>query len=913
MVPIYAVVSTLSFYFYREALYYQVIRDCYEAVVVTSFFYLLLQYLGDTSAEQSAALKGFRMKGWMWPLGCIRAKPKDGPSFVWVMKLSILQYAIVRPVCTLATVGMQYYGVYCLASWMPWFGHVWMALIISTSVSVALYALLQFYWELRKELAPYSPILKFLAIKTTVFLTFWQDTFLSLLVGFDVIKPSQYWSAEHIQVGINALLCTFEMVLFGFLHVKAFTYLVYRPRDKKRTTSRGRALLHVLDFRDWFYEMKDTTNYYVAKASGRNFSHVEEVRAQKYRHLEQALGRSRDEELKLQLLREKETLPPFWKNGLDHQEEQEQESQTLEKESSAVDLEKRGENAHSSANWRLWGRRSTPNASASAKSRQAETPLSKLRELEKAEPGEEDEGLLAFAARLERADRANAQHPELTLLHRPPVFDGELGPADVADPQFQDDWKTHMLWQNFYDENGKHMPRPSEIDEGHGKQTSWWQALRDRMSDSWAGQPPPKPRQEDGEADETKPMIEDATTESRAIPSTPPHNAGTFGSNESPLGRIIGGTIDGQKVKSPEAAPQFLPLPASRPMQGSYVQVFSGAAPDMSRSQTAHSASSFGGHPGQDSLTAHVGSVDRIAVLRQTSVAESSKVASLSTHRERGDQAHERVDVPFTNTGQASGNGSTAFGPKGMKINLIMPDALSPARFPGNCSPIASPPLSSRHLPAVEARPARSSAGYYHVSIEGNDRYACHDGAGAPGEVEVRASSLLSLVPGEDAFGAVNQGLTFQPSRPIPDRGRDQQQERRREASGPKHPHLSPVQAPGGSAFAVGSIVSPLAIAHATAPLPMLGRPVRSGPPTQHQTRIASAPSASRRLSQTPHQRSHGPRTAMPASNEIGYLLHDSASHSFSVSAWNTESRGGREAPPSADTANTFGIIEYID
>ena len=102
MPPIYAIVSTLSYLFYREALYYQIIRDCYEAVVITSFFYLFLQYLGDTKAEQYAVFKDLKVKGWMFPLGFIKRMP-TGLGFLWIMKICILQYAIVRPVCTLVS------------------------------------------------------------------------------------------------------------------------------------------------------------------------------------------------------------------------------------------------------------------------------------------------------------------------------------------------------------------------------------------------------------------------------------------------------------------------------------------------------------------------------------------------------------------------------------------------------------------------------------------------------------------------------------------------------------------------------------------------------------------------------------------------------------------------------------------
>lgn len=43
-----------------------------------------------------------------------------------------------------------------------------------------------------------------------------------------VIKDREYWTAEEIVIGLSALLSCLEMVLFAFLHVKAFSYLPYR-------------------------------------------------------------------------------------------------------------------------------------------------------------------------------------------------------------------------------------------------------------------------------------------------------------------------------------------------------------------------------------------------------------------------------------------------------------------------------------------------------------------------------------------------------------------------------------------------------------------------------------------------------------------------------------------------------------
>ena len=41
-------------------------------------------------------------------------------------------------------------------------------------VSIAMYCLIQFYIQLRSDLAEHSPLLKVVAIKLVIFLSFWQ-------------------------------------------------------------------------------------------------------------------------------------------------------------------------------------------------------------------------------------------------------------------------------------------------------------------------------------------------------------------------------------------------------------------------------------------------------------------------------------------------------------------------------------------------------------------------------------------------------------------------------------------------------------------------------------------------------------------------------------------------------------------
>jgi len=106
------------------------IRDAYEAIVLTAFFYLLLAYLSPDAEEQKLVFvkhglskendemmkrTGGKVQKWVWPFGWVKKKPKvlsasyappprsslylqDGLYFLQLMKWGVLQYCVVRPV-----------------------------------------------------------------------------------------------------------------------------------------------------------------------------------------------------------------------------------------------------------------------------------------------------------------------------------------------------------------------------------------------------------------------------------------------------------------------------------------------------------------------------------------------------------------------------------------------------------------------------------------------------------------------------------------------------------------------------------------------------------------------------------------------------------------------------------------------
>lgn len=61
-------------------------------------------------------------------------------------------------------------------------GYLYITIIYNFSVSLALYALFLFFFATSDLLRPYEPVLKFLTIKSVIFLSFWQGKY-SFLSG----------------------------------------------------------------------------------------------------------------------------------------------------------------------------------------------------------------------------------------------------------------------------------------------------------------------------------------------------------------------------------------------------------------------------------------------------------------------------------------------------------------------------------------------------------------------------------------------------------------------------------------------------------------------------------------------------------------------------------------------------------
>lgn len=66
LIPVYSIVSFLSYVHYRNANYYDVLEGCYEAFAISAFFTLLCYYVAPNIHDQKDYFRGLKPKNWFW-------------------------------------------------------------------------------------------------------------------------------------------------------------------------------------------------------------------------------------------------------------------------------------------------------------------------------------------------------------------------------------------------------------------------------------------------------------------------------------------------------------------------------------------------------------------------------------------------------------------------------------------------------------------------------------------------------------------------------------------------------------------------------------------------------------------------------------------------------------------------------
>merc|ERR1740124_861139 len=153
-------------------------------------------------------------------------------------KHGVLVFATLNLVGAVAVIILKPLGLYggdALNAVDPRRADVYINLILSASMSWALYCLVMLYLAIKEDLKDWNLIGKFLCIKGVVFFTFWQGIVIMVIQHYGGLSWGNTESEDlkYVREKMQALLIIVEMLGFAVAHQFAFTYKDYLPENRR--------------------------------------------------------------------------------------------------------------------------------------------------------------------------------------------------------------------------------------------------------------------------------------------------------------------------------------------------------------------------------------------------------------------------------------------------------------------------------------------------------------------------------------------------------------------------------------------------------------------------------------------------------------------------------------------------------
>jgi len=261
MIPIYSINAWLALKFSSLTIYFDTLRECYEAFVLYSFMKYLTNYLYremNIDKENNAIEIKPPVKH-LFPFNLIWAPLDGGYSFLYLSRHCILQYIAIRPLTTFIALVSEISGIYYNGTYSLDETYIYLLIINNISQMTALYFLTLFYLSFKEELSSMKPFPKFVCIKFVIFITFFQSCIISFLInkGFIIKDSSLNNKRSTIDTYLQDLLICYEMLIASIAHLWAFSH---QPFINLSMENSGRcySFMRVLDFSD---ERTDLTDH----------------------------------------------------------------------------------------------------------------------------------------------------------------------------------------------------------------------------------------------------------------------------------------------------------------------------------------------------------------------------------------------------------------------------------------------------------------------------------------------------------------------------------------------------------------------------------------------------------------------------------------------------------------------------
>lgn len=245
MVPIYALTSWLAIICGKYAVYFNLFRDSYEALVLYEFFCLIIHYFDKEASHYFSNLTTSESNGnnsiktfgdyfseysetpWPFPF-CFLPNIIPGVKFFALIKACVIQYVFIKPVLSFLAVLLHMKAFYHTGYFIISDAYLWITVICNVSMSISLYMLVIFYLFIADVIEKYEPLYKFLSIKVLIFFIFWQSLIITVLYYFNFLPLLFDWDSNRSSVTLENILVCAEMFIISITHLWIYSYEPYK-------------------------------------------------------------------------------------------------------------------------------------------------------------------------------------------------------------------------------------------------------------------------------------------------------------------------------------------------------------------------------------------------------------------------------------------------------------------------------------------------------------------------------------------------------------------------------------------------------------------------------------------------------------------------------------------------------------
>ena len=276
MVPIYAIDGWFALRFKSKTIYFDTVRECYEAYVIYNFYTYCIVYLQEFCAPGLAHIVARKAtQPHIWPLSMVMRAPRMGEPFLRLCRHGVINYVVIRPVTSLLAFIADSNGKYGDGQILnPWVAYPYLVFINNLSQAWAMYCLILLYKVMNRELAPLRPFYKFVSVKAVVFFSFWQSMAIAVLVKTGVISTNdQAWASDYdaaaLANAIQAFCICIEMFFAAIAHAYAFPpeeYNIGQPLPQRKFTQN---VMDLFDVRDVYHDIVHFAHQQRERISGK--------------------------------------------------------------------------------------------------------------------------------------------------------------------------------------------------------------------------------------------------------------------------------------------------------------------------------------------------------------------------------------------------------------------------------------------------------------------------------------------------------------------------------------------------------------------------------------------------------------------------------------------------------------------